>query len=45
MRRELRISSARCQLNWRGVIGLVAMSAGSMLGWIAIVSGLRAILR
>ena len=45
MRRELRISSAPCQINWRGVVGLVAMSAGSVLGWIAIVSGLRAVLR
>lgn len=42
---EMRPPTTDYAINWRGIAGLAAMALGSMLGWIAIVSGFRAVLR
>jgi hypothetical protein len=42
---QMRPQTPYYEINWRGVLGLAAMVAGSVLGWIAIVSGFRAVLR
>lgn len=42
---RMRPQSSYCEINWRGVLGLAALAMGSLLGWIAIVEGFRAVLR
>ncbi len=40
-----RTNTVNYGINWRGVAGLAAMALGSALGWIAIVTGFRSVLR
>ena len=42
---HMKPETAGYEINWRGIAGLAAMALGSMLGWIAIISGFRSILR
>jgi hypothetical protein len=45
MQFQMRPQTDYYQINWRGVLGLVAMAIGGVLGWVAIFTGFLALVR